>query len=276
VLPSGLLRQYSLCGPRADRSRYAVAVLRVGDGRGGSIELHDGDLVGQVLEVRGPRNNFPLVEAPSYLLFAGGIGVTPMLAMARELDEAGREWSMVYGGRSLPRMAFLPELESLGAERVAVVPQDTAGIPDFAALFTGAPTGTAVYCCGPEPMIAAVEALHDEVGGHTTLHVERFAASAELLELAAAPSHAFEVVLKRSGHILEVPPGRSVLEVVRTVVPSVEFSCSEGICGSCEIAVLEGEVDHRDGLLTEDERESNATMMICVSRARADRLVLDL
>ena len=276
VLPSGLIRQYSLCGRPEDRHRYTVAVLRVADGRGGSREIHDSDLVGTQLEVRGPRNNFPLIDAPAYLLLAGGIGVTPLLAMARELAATGRAWSMVYGGRTLDKMAFRSELNEVAADRLQVVPEDEAGFPDLRAILGAATPGTAVYCCGPEGMLAAVESLHSQVAGGTTLHIERFSASTEALERAAAPGAAFEVELSRSGKVLQVPPERSLLDVVREAVPGIEFSCSEGICGTCETSVLSGDIDHRDDLLTDEEKQAGDTMMICVSRCRSARLVLDL
>lgn len=276
VLPSGLIRQYSLCGRGEDRHRYSVAVLRVADGRGGSKEIHDTDLVGTELEVRGPRNNFPLIDAPAYLLLAGGIGVTPLLAMARELQATGRQWSMVYGGRTLDKMAFRDELLEVGAARLTLVPEDTAGFPDLPGLLGGAATGTAVYCCGPEGMLDAVESVHADLNGAISLHIERFSASAETLEKINAAGTAFEVELRRSGRVLDVAADQSLLEAVRTVVPGIEFSCSEGICGTCETRVLDGDIDHRDGLLTDDERDAGDTMMICVSRCRSPRLVLDL
>lgn len=276
VLPSGLIRQYSLCGRPEDRDRYTVAVLRVADGRGGSKEIHDSYLVGSRLEVRGPRNNFPLIDAPAYLLLAGGIGVTPLLAMARELAAAGRAWSMVYGGRTLDKMAFRDDLHELAAGHVQIVPEDDAGFPDLRAILGAATPGTAVYCCGPEGMLTAVETLHAQIGLGTTLHIERFSTSTEALERAAAPGTAFEVELSRSGKVLQVPAERSLLDVVREVVPGIEFSCSEGICGTCETGVLSGDVDHRDDLLTDEEKQEGNTMMICVSRCRSPRLVLDL
>lgn len=276
VLPSTLIRHYSLCGDPADANSYTVAVLRVEDGRGGSREIHDGDLTGAVLTVRGPRNHFRLVDAPSYLLLAGGIGVTPIAAMARRLADVGADWRLVYGGRRRTAMAFQAELSAIGGERVSVVPQDEQGIPDFATLIEDAPSGTAIYCCGPEAMIRHVEEIWAARGAGTSLHIERFAPSGKAPEVDPAGDRAFEIELKRRGVVLTVPADRSALDVVREVVINHPYSCHEGECGSCEVAVLGGLVDHRDEVLSDDERAANECMMLCVSRALSDRLVIDL
>jgi tetrachlorobenzoquinone reductase len=273
-LPSGTIRQYSLCGPASSRTSYVVAVLRVADGRGGSIEVHDTGLVGRELVVRGPRNRFPLVDAPSYLLLAGGIGVTPIVAMARELTRAGRPFRLVYGARTSGAMAFRDELRSLG-EHVTLVAEDVVGRPDFGAALAASPPGTAVYCCGPEPMIAVVQRLCEERAETLSFHFERFAGSGTV-EALRANDGSFELELRRSGILLVVPPDRTALDLVREVVPSHPYSCTEGECGSCEVRVLEGEIDHRDEVLSDEERAENGSMMICVSRARSPRIVIDL
>jgi ferredoxin-NADP reductase len=273
-LPSGTIRQYSLCGPADIRTSYVVAVLRVADGRGGSIEVHDTGLVGRELVVRGPRNRFPLVDAPSYLLLAGGIGVTPIVAMARELTRRGTPFQLIYGARSTGAMAFRAELASLGSH-ATLVAEDVAGRPDFAAALDASPPGTAVYCCGPEPMIALVERLCEERAQRLSFHFERFAASGTV-EALRADDGSFELELRRSGILLVVPPDRTALEMVRAVVPGHPYSCTEGECGSCEVRVLAGEVDHRDEVLSDEERAANSSMMICVSRACSPRIVIDL
>lgn len=273
-LPSGTIRQYSLCGPASSRKSYVVAVLRVADGRGGSIEVHDTGLVGRELVVRGPRNRFPLVDAPSHLLLAGGIGVTPIVAMARELTRLGRPFRLVYGARTSGAMAFRDELRSLG-EHVTLVAEDVVGRPDFGAALAASPPGTAVYCCGPEPMIAVVQRLCEERAETVSFHFERFAGSGTV-EALRANDGSFELELRRSGILLVVPPDRTALDLVREVVPSHPYSCTEGECGSCEVRVLEGEIDHRDEVLSDDERAENGSMMICVSRARSPRIVIDL
>lgn len=269
VLPSGLVRQYSLCGDPDDPGTYTVATRLVEGGRGGSREVHEQLREGAEIEVRGPRNRFPLVEAEAYVFVAGGIGITPVLPMLRSLAARGADWRLLYGGRSRGSMPFLDEIEKLGAEggRVTVVAQDESGHPDTAAALADIAPGTAVYCCGPEPLMDAVTAALPE---GCTLHLERFsAASADV-----ADSGAFEVELHRSGRTVQVTAGQSVLAAVRAELPHVAYSCEQGFCGTCQQRVLEGEIDHRDELLTDDERGDS--MLICVSRCRGGRLVLDL
>ncbi|MEU6475558.1 PDR/VanB family oxidoreductase [Streptomyces sp. NPDC047017] len=267
VLPSGLVRQYSLCGDPADDSSYTVATRLVEDGRGGSREMHERVRPGTELEVRGPRNRFPLAEAPSYVFVAGGIGITPILPMLRALPE-GAEWRLLYGGRSRASMPFLEEIAELDADgsRVRVVAEDEDGRPPLDALLAGLPEGTAVYCCGPEGLMAAVE---ERLPEGTALHLERFAPPA-----ATEGDAAFEVELRRSGRTVTVPAGTTVLAAVRAELPAIAYSCEQGFCGTCRQRVVEGEVDHRDELLTDAERDDS--MLICVSRARGERLVLDM
>lgn len=278
-LPSGVTRQYSLCSDPRDLSHYRVGVLRVADGRGGSREVHDTDLVGRRLEVAGPRNHFPLgLDAPEYLLIAGGIGVTPLLAMARELARRGSSWSMVYGGRSRSSMAYLGELTALGG-RIDVVPEDERGIPDLMRPLKAAPAGTAVYCCGPEAMLHAVQSLFEEHLAEGELHIERFATARPSTEAVVASSGSDEeirVTLAASGRVLKVSPDRGILDAVLEVLPKARYSCRQGYCGACEVTVLAGTPDHRDDVLTDEERESGDTMMICVSRAKTSNLTIDL
>jgi len=265
VLPSGLVRQYSLCGDPADTSSYTLATRLVADGRGGSREVHERLAEGMELEVRGPRNRFPLLAAPSYVFVAGGIGITPILPMLRALPD-GTEWRLLYGGRTRASMPYLEQVRELAGDRLTLVAEDEDGRPDLDALFAGLPEGTAVYCCGPEGLMAAVEARVPE---GATLHLERFAARA-----SAAGDAGFELELRRSGRTLTVPAGSSVLAAVRSELPDTAYSCEQGFCGTCQQRVVEGEVDHRDELLTDAERADS--MLICVSRARSDRLVLDM
>jgi ferredoxin-NADP reductase len=274
TLPSGLVRHYSLCGPASGRDSYQVAVLRVPDGKGGSREIHDTGLVGRTLLVRGPRNRFPLVDASHYLLLAGGIGITPLLPMARTLARQMSPFRLIYGARSAESFAFRAELAAL-SPAAEFVPEDVSGRPDLARALDQCPEGTAVYCCGPEPMIAAVERLVSELRGRVALYVERFASSGSA-EAVRPGDGAFELVLKQSGHTLIVPADRTALEVVREAVPGHPYSCLAGECGSCEVRVLEGVVDHRDEVLSDSERAENSAMMLCVSRAGSSRLVVDL
>ncbi|MFJ9677251.1 PDR/VanB family oxidoreductase [Streptomyces sp. NPDC101194] len=269
LLPSGLVRQYSLCGDPSDRDTYTIATRLVEDGRGGSREVHTDFHEGMEVEVRAPRNRFPLAEAPAYLFVAGGIGITPILPMLRSVAASGAEWRLLYGGRSRASMPFLDEIEKLGAEggRVTIVPADEAGHPDTAAALANTVEGTAVHCCGPEPLMDAVAAA---LPPGRTLHLERFTAATT----SSTDSGPFEVELRRSGRTVRVAPDQSVLAAVREELRHVSYSCEQGFCGTCQQRVLEGEIDHRDELLTDSERDDS--MLICVSRCRGERLVLDL
>jgi ferredoxin-NADP reductase len=258
-LPCGLTRQFSLCGDPGDPSAWRVAVLREPAGRGGSACVHDALAEGDELEVRGPRNNFPLVEAGSYLFIAGGIGITPILPM---LTAAKAPWRLFYGGRSRGSMAFADELPP---GDVTLWPQDERGPLDLDAILAGTGPNTVVYCCGPEPLLAAVEARRPDV------HLERFRAHAE-----PAAGESFEIELASSGRVLEVPRGNTILQTLRGAGLQVLTSCEEGTCGTCETGVLDGVPDHRDTVLTSAEADAGDIMMICVSRARTPRLVLDL
>jgi ferredoxin-NADP reductase len=272
VLAPGLTRQYSLCGDPGERDRWRIAVLREPDGRGGSAFVHEKLLPGTAVPVRGPRNHFALVPAPRYLFLAGGVGITPILAMTTAATAAGADWQLVYGGRSAATMAFADELRAAHGERVQLRPQDEHGLLDLDALLTAPAPGTLVYCCGPAPLLDAVE-QRCAAWPPGTLHVERFA---PLDAGAPLRADAFEVELARSGVTMTVPPDRSVLETLEAAGAAPLSSCREGTCGTCETGVLAGEVDHRDSLLTEDEREAHDTMFPCVSRSACPKLVLDL
>ena len=267
VLGPELERQYSLCGDPADRSAWRIAVLREPDGRGGSAHVHEQLGQGDKLRVRGPRNHFRLESAPRYRFIAGGIGITPILPMLAAAEAAGAEWTLLYGGRTRNSIAFTEELGRYG-DRVTVAPQDETGLLDLASVLDAIPDGTLVYCCGPGPLLDAVE----ERCPAERLRVERFSPKAQQL----GENSAFEVELAQSGRTVTVTPDVSVLDAVRAAGVEVLFSCTEGTCGTCETDVLEGTPDHRDSVLTDEEREAGETMMICVSRCRGGRLVLDL
>jgi ferredoxin-NADP reductase len=271
-LPGGLTRQYSLCGDPGEASVWRIAVLREPESRGGSAHVHESLVEGVEVEVRGPRNHFPLVPATRYLFIAGGIGITPMLPMIDAAEAAGAAWELHYGGRSRRSMAFLESLEEVTGQRVTLHPQDEVGLIDLDRLLGTPQPGTLVYCCGPEPLLQAVE-QHCAEWPAGTLHVERFAPK-EVGEPVL--TDAFEVELAASGLSLTVPPEKSVLQVVEEAGVPVLSSCTEGTCGTCETTVLSGEVDHRDSLLTPAEQAANDTMFICVSRAASPKLVLDL
>ncbi|RVU20904.1 oxidoreductase [Streptomyces antnestii] len=272
LLAPDLVRQYSLCSSPEDAHVWRVAVLRENDGRGGSLHVHDKLAEGDPVQVRGPRNHFPLERAERYLFIAGGIGITPIVPMLKQAERQGSAWELVYGGRTLASMAFRDALVTRYGERVRVRPEDAYGLLDLDALLGTPRPGTLVYCCGPEPLLKAVEErCADWPPG--TLHVERFAPK----ELQApVRDGAFEVELAQTGITVTVPPDKSVLQAVEEAGVQVLSSCQEGTCGTCETAVLEGTVDHRDSLLTPAEQETHDTMMICVSRAACPRLVLDL
>ncbi|MFF8781991.1 PDR/VanB family oxidoreductase [Streptomyces sp. NPDC015140] len=268
VLGPGLERQYSLCGDPADRAVWRIAVLRERDGRGGSAHVHQELKVGDRVRVRGPRNHFRLEAARRYRFVAGGIGITPILPMLAAAEEAGAEWSLLYGGRTRAGMAFTSELERYG-ERVTLVPEDESGRLDLAPVLDDVPGDTLVYCCGPGPLLDAA----GERCPAGRLRVERFSPAQAR---PAGPDPGFEVVLARSGRTVVVEPDVSVLDAVRGAGVEVLFSCTEGTCGTCETEVVAGEPEHRDSVLTEEERAAGETMLICVSRCRGRRLVLDL
>jgi len=253
VLGDELIRQYSLCSSPSKPNVWRVGVLRAPDSRGGSERVHDILAPGSVVRVRGPRNHFPLVASPRYLFLAGGIGITPLLPMIAEADASGADWRLLYGGRERASMGFLAELAQYG-DRVKIVPQDEEGMLDLESVLGTPQPNTLVYCCGPEGLLGAVEKFCEN-WPPGSLHLERFSAKPQ--KPAAEADSAFELVLQRSGLTLEVPPDKSVLTVIREAGVSVLASCLEGVCGTCETEVIEGDVDHRDSVLNEEERASN-------------------
>src|SRR3954452_17278441 len=270
LLDPELTRQYSLCGSPADRGRWRLGVLLDESGRGGSRYVHEQLEIGTRLPVRGPRNHFPLVAAERYLFVAGGIGITPILPMVAEAEASGAEWALFYGGRRRGSMAFTDELAAHG-DRVVLRPEDEHGMLDLATILEPQP-GTAVYACGPEGLVPAVE-QQCAAWPPGSLHVERFAAK-PVAEDAATST--FEVVCQRSGITVTVPAHRSILEVVQEAGVNALSSCLEGVCGTCETPVVEGSPDHRDSLLSYEEKAAGDFMMICVSRSNSPQLVLDL
>ncbi|PRY69075.1 ferredoxin-NADP reductase [Glaciihabitans tibetensis] len=269
-----LERQYSLCGDPNDRTRYQVAVLREDSGRGGSAAIHQNLIEGATLRIRGPRNHFGFDARPGspVLFIAGGIGITPLLTMSREAAAAGVDYAIVYLGRSRSTMAFLPELHEEHGPRLRVYARDEGDRADLSAIVAELPPATRVYSCGPTGLL---DALDDAWTGRPVeqLHVERFEAR-EFGEPVWQDS--FEVELAMTGVTVEVPLGRSILDMVEENGVLVVSSCRTGTCGTCQTPVLEGEIEHRDSVLTPGEQEHGDTMMICVSRAACPRLVLDL
>ncbi|OYN76172.1 hypothetical protein CG716_22755 [Mycolicibacterium sphagni] len=275
-LPSGLIRQYSLSNDPVNLTQYRISVLLEKSGRGGSAEIHKTVREGDTLWVGGPSNLFPLVEAPGYLFIAGGIGITPILPMIRMAQRARRDWRLVYGGRTLKSLAFIRELGEMVGGNIVYVPQDEQGFPDIHGEIMDISETWKIYACGPPGLLSATERECARAGRTESLRLERFVADPEAEHVSRMDDSAFEVKLHRSGTTISVPADRSILAAVREVRPEVQFDCQVGFCGTCETRVLDGVVDHRDKVLDEDERATNTTMMICVSRAKSARLVLDI
>ncbi|MGW5382436.1 PDR/VanB family oxidoreductase [Nocardia sp. NPDC003963] len=273
MLPSGLIRQYSLCSPPGDPSFYRIAVRRENDGRGGSAELHDTALVGRKVRIRKPRNHFPLEPAPRYLFIAGGIGITPILAMAIRAEREKSPYELVYVGRDLKSMAFRQKLAT--GPHVKVLVSSRTGRPDPAELVQSVTDDTLIYACGPTGLLADLEKACEQAGHTGRLRIERFEATGAAAAEAASGG-AFEVELKRSGTVLTVGADDLLLDVVREFCPDLMTSCEEGFCGTCETKVLGGEPEHHDTILSEKERSAGKTMMVCVGRSKSPRLVLDL
>ncbi|ORA18502.1 PDR/VanB family oxidoreductase [Mycobacterium arosiense] len=265
LLPSGRRRQYSLCGPAGRRTDYRIAVRRIADGGGGSIEMHEAFDVGDTLSFEGPRNAFYLGTAESQVLFViGGIGVTPILPMIQVVAHRGIDWRAVYSGRSREYMPLLDEVVSMGPDRVTVWADDERGrFATVAELLAGAGPATAVYVCGPSAMLEAVRMARNEHAG-APLHYERFS-PAPVVD--GAP---FELELARSGQVLAVPANRTALDVMLDRDPTTPYSCRQGFCGTCRVKVLAGQVDHRGRAAVGDDG-----MLVCMSRADGERIVID-
>jgi ferredoxin-NADP reductase len=272
ILSSDLTRQYSLCGDPSERDRWRVGVLLAPDSRGGSQYVHNRLRAGDIVQVAGPRNNFRLVEADHYLFIAGGIGITPILPMIREVSAQGKRWTLLYGGRTESSMAFVKEIGGFPGGDVHFVPQDKYGLLDLKRFLADPTPGQVVYCCGPGPLIDAVEA---QCFGWPAgmLHRERFAPR-ERPEIV--DDGEFEVELANSGRKLSVPAGKSLLKVLEEAGCKISNSCRAGICGTCLVKVLDGVPEHNDDLLDDEQREAGTVILPCVSRSRTKTLVLDL
>ncbi|MFW5654448.1 MAG: PDR/VanB family oxidoreductase [Roseicyclus sp.] len=268
--PSGAMRRYSLIGDGESPETYRIAVKREPASRGGSASMHDEATEGTALLVEAPENEFELVEAPEYLLVAGGIGITPIYAMAEALDRRGKPFRLIYLTRSAGEAAYADELLRAFGDRLTLHHDEgrEENFYDFWETFEK-PTKAHVYCCGPAALMEEVEA----VSGHwpeDAIHFEDF----KPVEVVRADDRAFEVDLARSGRTITVPADRSILEALRDAGIATVSSCESGTCGTCRTRLMDGDADHRDMVLTEEDRERN--IMICVSRAKAGRLVLDL
>lgn len=272
-LGAALRRSYSLYD-LPDGGRYAIAVHRDPNSRGGSAFVHDRLRVGDTVAISRPKNNFRLDETAGHtILIGGGIGVTPLLCMARRLAKIGASWTFYLAARDQPSAAFLAHLMALhgaGGTVVAHFDDEAGGFLDLARVVKSAPADAHFYCCGPVPMMNAFKAATAKVNSRF-VHVEYFSAQEEV-----AREGGFEVVLARQGRTLFIPPGKTILEILVHEKVNVPFACSNGVCGTCETHVLEGIPDHRDSFLTDDEKAGNASMMVCCSGSRTAKLVLDL
>jgi len=267
-----LVRQYSLVNSQDERHRYVIGVKREAKSRGGSAFMHDKMRVGALYEIGFPRNDFALDEAAAHtVLFAGGIGITPIYCMIQRLEALGRSWELHFAAQTREQAAFIRELQLYGRRVHIHIDAESAGkFLDLTGIVAAAPAHAHLYCCGPKPMLSAFEAA---ASGRPErhVHVEYFAAKAE-----AAVAGGFVVELARSAKSFQIPPGRTILEVLLESGMKVANSCQQGICGLCETRVISGIPDHRDSLLTDKERAANAVMMVCCSGSLSDRLVLDL
>jgi len=269
-LGDGLLRQYSLCGDPAKRKSYRIGVREIDGGRV-SRHIHRNLRPGALLQMSQPRNNFEFVASPNYLFIAGGIGITPLLPMMQTASGAGAAWTLLFCARSIEQAPFLEEAKAHGGD-VSVHASQAGTRLDVMHYLAEVKPDTIIYCCGPESLMTSVEAAsaHWPEG---TVKFEWFAPRARPDDEV---SGGFRVVCARSGLSLDVMPDQSILQVLTDAGIEVARSCEQGICGTCEVRVLEGEVDHRDSILSASERASNEIMMTCVSRAKGASLVLDI
>jgi ferredoxin-NADP reductase len=269
-LGDGLLRQYSLCGNPAERKSYRIGVREIDGGRV-SRHIHRNLRPGALLQISQPRNNFEFVASRNYLFIAGGIGITPLLPMMRAASDAGASWKLLFCARSVEQAPFLEEAKAHGGDVSVHVSQAGTRL-DVAQCLVEVKPDTILYCCGPESLMTAVESA----SAHWPEGTVRFEWFAPRARPEGEVSGGFRVVCARSGLSLDVMPEQSILQVLIEAGVEVARSCEQGICGTCEVRVLEGEVDHRDSILSAAERSSNEIMMTCVSRAKSASLVLDI
>lgn len=266
----GVSRSYSLLNDPMDREAYRIAVQLDSTGRGGSALIHEQWRAGQIVEILPPRNNFPLnADAPSTILIAGGIGITPMLSMIATLQRLNKPWRLHYAVRTRERAAFLRELEGYDAVYVTVDDEPSTPRLDMSKLLSSAPPDAHVYCCGPKGMLEAFRTYGAHLGDR--LHFEYFSAEAD-----AATDGGYRLELRRTCKTVDVQPGETMLNALINAGIDVPFACSEGICGTCRVQVIDGLPDHRDHFLTPQEQRENAAVMVCCSGARTATLVLDL
>lgn len=273
-LADGLIRQYSLANFQPAPDSYTIAVGLAEPSRGGSKQIHDAVSAGNLLRISRPRNSFPIdPDATGYVFVAGGIGITPIISMARWCEMNRKPWRLLYAARNRQRAAYADELAALGGARVRLHFDDEAGqVADLAAWLGTLRTGEHVYCCGPGPLMKAVEAA-TVTHSAACVHFERFSAPEPP---TAAASHPFTLKLRLSARELTVAAGTSILDTLEQAGIDHPFGCREGLCRSCEAEVCAGIPDHRDYVLSDAEKASNQTIMVCVSRAKNDCLELNL
>jgi tetrachlorobenzoquinone reductase len=270
-LPNGTIRQYSIASSTDDRARYLLGVKLETQGRGGSRCMHDELRVGQVLKIGLPRNNFPLIEDAALSIFiAGGIGITPIKCMIDRLKANGAGWRLHYAVRARDEALFADELAG-DRLHLHVDSEHDGRVIDVAAVVVAAPADAQLYCCGPAPMLVAFEqACADRPAKF--VHLERFSAP----DIVAATGGAYTVELARSKRAITVQPDQTLLQALQAAGITIKTSCQQGICGTCETRVLAGTPDHRDMILSDDEKAANDTMMVCCSGSLGPTLVLDL
>ncbi|HEY1153855.1 MAG TPA: PDR/VanB family oxidoreductase [Pseudolabrys sp.] len=269
-LPGNIMRQYSLCGDPNDTSRYRVGIRSVSGGLSSQF-VHRKLRPGEVIKVSAPRNNFPLIDADRYLFVAGGIGVTPLIPMMQAASARNKPWTLLYCNKRDTDAPFLDEIRALGGT-LSLHSSEAGTRLDVQQRLGQVEENTVVYCCGPERLMTAVE----EATAAWPADTVRFEWFTPRSRPADEVSGSFEVVCEQSGLTVTVPPEKSVLEALNDAGIPVPCSCQQGICGTCEVRVIDGEVDHRDSILSSSERAANQTMMTCVSRAKGARLVLDI
>ncbi len=274
VIVGDYVRKYSLCGAREEKNRLQIAVLRDLQGRGGSAFIHEQIRPGTMIRVRGPKNHFRLDEgAESYLLIAGGIGITPIIAMADRLKAIGKDYEIHYAGRTPATMAFVERLRRDHGERLHLYASREGRRLDLDAVVGEPRPGRQVYACGPERLLNSLQAMARN-WPEGVLHVEHFSSTGTHLD--PGREIGFDVELKDSGLTVHVPADQTMLHALRAVGVDVPSDCEEGLCGTCEVKLIDGEVDHRDKVLTQSEREENRRMMACCSRARRGKIVVAL
>lgn len=272
-----LVRHYSLCSHPKESYRYVIAVAKAADSKGGSLWMHQHLKEGETITISPPQNHFSLHESSAYsVLVAGGIGITPMLSMIMSLEEQGKKWELHFVSRNKRQTPLLSQImamqHSLKFGHIHMyfsrsVPSSRLDLP---AIIASAPQGSHFYCCGPKSLLDDYSKRLEHVSSEK-VHLEHFHS-----EKTAANQGKFTIVLARSGIEIDVHQGQTVLDVLKKHSINISYACGEGVCGSCEVQVLEGLPDHRDSVLSDTEKNENKSMMVCCSGSLSDRLILDL